>query len=164
MDKMSTAPDLRPTEWIHRSSRCLTGAVWLAVVVALTACSGGHSSSTYESSGGSTVSGSPGSGDGGSSDGSTSGCFLPGFNLPKDNPNPHGATPELALSAFLAHGSVFGAAGPIVGAAKAHYPTTGWRKSQETSDTATFVSGGAEFDFTRVASDAWVITGGKKNC
>jgi hypothetical protein len=87
----------------------------------------------------------------------------PAFQLATDNPNPHGSTPQRALSAFLAHGSVFGAAPPILRPAKAGYPASGWHEIRAESNMVIFQSGRAQLDFTRTTS-GWVITSGAKVC
>jgi len=96
--------------------------------------------------------------------GGSTACFLPQFALPIDNPNPGGSSARNALDAFLAHGSVVGAAPPIESPAKAGYPTTGWTEIKAGSNAATFQSGGAQLGFTRVTNGDWVITSGRKNC
>jgi hypothetical protein len=102
------------------------------------------------------------SGSGSSSGGSASCGGLVEFNLPEDNPNPHGATPRQALSAFLARGSVYGAAPPSLSPVKAGYPATGWRLVKASSDKEVFASGADELDFTRDGNGSWVITGGRR--
>lgn len=86
------------------------------------------------------------------------------FNLPTDNPNPHGATPRQALNAFLARGSVHGSVPPRLSPVKAGYPPSGWRLVKISSDTADFVSGGDKLDFTRDGAGSWIITGGSRSC
>lgn len=86
------------------------------------------------------------------------------FDLPENNPNPHGATPRQALNAFLAHGSVQGAVPPSLSPVKAGYPATGWRQVKISSDKAVFASGRDELDFTRDSNGSWVITEGRKSC
>jgi hypothetical protein len=109
--------------------------------------------------------GSSGSGGGRTPSGSASSCRgIVEFDLPQDNPNPHGATPRQALNAFLARGSVHGSAPPSLSPAKAGYPTSGWRLVKISSDTAVFASGGDKLDFMRVDNSSWVITGGSKSC
>lgn len=112
-------------------------------------------------------SGSGGSGSGGSRAPSGSAVSCEGiveFDLPEDNPNPHGATPRQALNAFLARGSVHGSVPPSLGPVKAGYPASGWRQVKASSDKAVFTSGSDELDFTRNGNGSWVITGGRKSC
>ena len=109
--------------------------------------------------------GSSGSGDSRTPSGSAASCAgLVEFNLPEDNPNPHGATPRQALNAFLARGSVHGSTPPSLSPARAGYPTSGWRLVEIRSGTAVFASGGDKLEFTRAGNGSWVITGGSKNC
>jgi hypothetical protein len=97
--------------------------------------------------------------------GSTASCQgLVEFDLPVDNPNPHGATPRQALNAFLARGTVNGSAPPILSPVKAGYPASGWRQVKASSGKAVFASGGDELDFTRDGDGSWVITSGTRNC
>jgi len=90
--------------------------------------------------------------------------ILPEFSLSTDYPNPRAATPPLAISAFLADGS----AAPGVSAATAGYPTTGWRQvkldTNQVTFEASYESGTAELDVTRIHAGSWVVTGGRKNC
>lgn len=121
------------------------------LVVALTACGSSESGSSP------TLRVTAGTG-------SQSGCLFPGFQLPKDNSNPHGSTPQQALSAFLAGGSIFGDVPPSKAPGQAGYPTSGWKELHDEGDVATFGSGNAELTVTRVGHDSWVVTGGQKNC
>jgi hypothetical protein len=65
-------------------------------------------------------------------------CAIGGgaFNLPMDNPNPHGSTPQAALDATLAHGSIFGAVPPSRAPGEEGYPANGWHPTKASSGTA----------------------------
>jgi hypothetical protein len=92
------------------------------------------------------------------------GCLYPGFTLPSNNPDPHGSTPQKALDAFIARGSIFGAGPEHLSATAAGYPADGWQIVHAGAITASFSSGKAQLDFSQVGDDSWVITGGQKNC
>jgi len=87
-------------------------------------------------------------------------CTPLSFDLPTDNPNPSGPTAQAALDTFLAHGSVFGAAPPSEAPGKVGYPRTGWRQTKSGAETASFQSGLAELDLTRVGGNSWIVTSG----
>ena len=91
---------------------------------------------------------------GGASAGSS--CSFSSFSLPTDNSNPHGATPQDALNAFLSQGSILGVPPERL------YPTSGWILTVSEAGKAIFESGRSQLYVSRVAGDSWVVTGGRR--